>query len=318
MERHLITKSLVTLSLLLACTQLVHGFATTNCEHDQLVTQIKELLKCHQKNEDKFIDESEDIIKELIQNDQNSNFDDDLCPLVQKFARKEILCVNSLAETCFEQKIAGLVSEASSVFEGDCDTGPRGSGPINQKNLQTFMNKVESTIGRSPASINYVVSKITFDKQCSLEERMNAFYKGSIECVMKKYGNYGNNGRNDIQNSGPPSPIPKCNTIMEMLTSCSNSNDCFSQQEMDLVRDTVFTIYQMTMEKAAKLMKKFDGIGDSQEQLEWVKAAVKDFETGNCKTKIKSSPAALLSSAPNQLLSKFLAIMLSVVCVMFI
>ena len=133
--------------------------------------------------------------------------------------------------------------------------------------------------------------------------------------------NYRNIVGNDIKNYVPLrsqfDPILKCNTTVEMLGSCFNSNNCFSQQEMDLVRDVVFTIYHMGMTQLAKFVSHFKDLlsSESPEVLGQIKPIAKCFETEHYKIKIESSPATLLSSA-SQLLSKIPAIMATVLCIM--
>ena len=89
---------------------------------------------------------------------------------------------------------------------------------------------------------------------------------------------------------------------------------------MDLIRDTVFTIYNMGMEHAAKSLPRFKEILEMAppEVAEEKNKVVKDFESESCKTKIKTSPASLLSAAPREFLSKFLVITFSVFCIMII
>ena len=286
MERHIFTTLLFSLSMLLVCNQVVDGLATKNCKHSILADQIKQLLKCSNNNADKAVDELINIAKKGIKDPSNNKILNDVCLLAQKTARKEITCANLLAATCLEPKVARLVSDSGSIFKGGCD---RYYSPLNFKNLQTWGRKVESTIGRYPANLKYLSSMITFDKRCSLRERGNAFYNGPMACISQKATTTGS--------------YPTCAQFLEMLSSCSSGNDCFSQQEMDLVRDVVFSLYRMGMEHVVKIYKKFKHVKftpEAQTLVEqmglkyYLTAAVNDFESKNCVSKIKSFPAKLL------------------------
>ena len=289
MERHIFTTLLFSLSLLLACNQVVDGLATKNCKHSVLADQIKQLLKCSSNNADKAVDELINIAKQGIQDPSNNKILGDLCSLAQKTAREEITCANLLAATCLEPKVARLVSDAGSIFKGGCD---RYHSPLNYNNLRTWGKKVESTLGRYPANLKYLSSMITFDKRCSLRERGNAFYNGPMACISQK--------AITMRPHAPTSYYPTCAQFLEMLSSCSSGNDCFSQQEMDLVRDVVFSLYRVGMEHVVKVYHKFKHVPEAQTLVEqmgiknYLTAAVKDFESKNCVSKIKSFPGKLL------------------------
>ena len=370
MDLPLVTKSLAFLSLLLVCIQVVDGFATKNCENSQLGGHINDLLQCSLNNFDKHVDEAIGIAKPLIKNITTNithynitNIHPDIpkiCRLTRNLIREEILCVKPVAETCFNEKDAGFVSEAVSVFEGDCETDSAFSVANTQKG-EALWEKIRRNIGNQGAAA-YIKSKITFDKTCSFEEMGKAIVDGPFKCFQSKipvlemrFGDFGTpdlgkldfgsldfgeqdfgklimrSGMNSVGNGAMSSPqmsetmqqiLLKCDKIVDMISTCFKPNKCFSEQEMYLIRDTVFTIYNMGMEHAAKTLPRFKEILENEnippQVAEETNKAVKDFESESCKTKIKSSPASLLSAAPREFLSKFLVITFSVFCIMII
>ena len=321
MDVQILFKSLVFLFLLLVCPQIIEGFATTHCENKQLGGQIKEFLQCSLNNLDEHADEVIDIAKQLIQNSSSIRIDGnaDMCLLTQKVIRGEIICAKSLAETCFEQQISGLVSDAVSVFEGGC-TDPY--APVNQQKVKSFKKKLEGVKGQQELE-DYLMSKITFDKPCSLKDRGDEMYKGPMTCLIRDTADMAkklDSGRPTGEPNVMAFGLVQCNTIVPILTSCFTPNKCFSEHEMSLVRDTALTMYDAEMKFVAKYLPRFKEILQAKvpKVLEHLNEMIKDYQTGSCKTKIKSSPAALLSSARNQLLSKFLAITVSVFSIMMI
>ena len=121
-----------------------------------------------------------------------------------------------------------------------------------------------------------------------------------------------------------PEALPLCTTAKQILRSCFQADDCFSQQEMDLIRESVSTVYSMAMEMLSQLSQAVGGrqillrvvdafllknrntnkFSDEQKascSLILFDLAIEDYKRGTCKTNIKQLS---LSAASRQSLSK--------------
>ena len=305
MNSNMLIKYLAAVSLLLICYPLVDGFSTNKCEHNQVVAQMKDFLKCGRNTIMKYSAETPlyryYVGMALPVYPVNKKR---MCSYLQNTVKEGILCANSFAETCFEP----LVSKADSVFEGDCDPSP-----VNDHKLRAFMDMVQKIFGRPRMhDAHYLDPVIKFDKNCSLDQRAGEMEKGPLDCFKKKL-------EKNFRSSSVH--LADCNAVIDVLASCFKSNNCFSQLEMDFARDMVFTIYDTTMEQYSIYIDNFQRSLQtefSKQILDGIKATLDDYESDNCKTKIKASPVVLLAAGTSrQSISKLFVMMLSVLLLKF-
>ena len=58
-----------------------------------------------------------------------------------------------------------------------------------------------------------------------------------------------------------PGDLSCCSTFDAILNSCSIENSCFSQREMDFIKDVLKILYKMAMDAVVRTHNKFGGKG---------------------------------------------------------
>ena len=123
------------------------------------------------------------ITHPMDNNTANSSMDvenlmEDLCSFVQRVIEEEKLCVNSLAETCFGEPIPGLFF---------------GLDPGAMCGFETTTTEATETT----TIHDFFMSKISFDKTCTVEERDQELSLGPEICFEretadqdKQFGNF--------------------------------------------------------------------------------------------------------------------------------
>merc|ERR1719414_907875 len=100
----------------------------------------------------------------------------------------------------------------------------------------------------------------TVDKPCTEQQMGEAMNASFIPCIMKSFGpmigaisDYFNGGAN-LDNVSP------CKTVGNALNECFKENDCFSQREMELIRNLAATGYNGGMKSLLLVDEEFGSI----------------------------------------------------------
>jgi hypothetical protein len=311
--------------------KLVNGFATTKCDHAELKGQSKKLSACMETTLDKYID----LLK--IYNKVNKIFQQDTKVVdsvkacnVHKSLWKELKkCYNGFTTTCLDAKMTDLGNEFHSMFEVNCDA-QNITKSLNETRINNFDKKIKEIVGAGNEE-EYFKSLVTMDKSCDIEREVKAignekkYYcfvgilKDFILQDIKKDASLGKYfDKNDV--STIPNYVSPCKMASSLLFSCFNENDCFSQQEMDLVRELVSWFYKWVMKTSITLTDSYGGVRKGNLKLretklkwnkqEWllsktlyedldlvletkiitaVEFAIKDFKSDECKGMLPKS-----------------------------
>ena len=343
---------LVALLVALLCSHLAKGFTTEKCKHYDLQSQLKQMAKCADKSNHKYLNEMSKLYREQMAKKQQQLDSARFCPATQQALEDEIICLEKLVRTCFDDKMIMLFSEFFSIFPNDCNVQNTPS-LVDQMKMKEFIEKSKKIIGHYPDNVKYLMSIITFDKHCTYQSRTESF-AGTFRCSMEQAQPL----IVTVQQArySRPKSFPVCNAAERILGTCFQANQCFSQQEMDLIRQSISTVYTMVMESLLQMTQTFgnysnfvnvlsssepdthvknqllssfggnnqvifDQLKNQQEAymemvVEMADLAIKDYKTGNCKANIKGF--SFLSSASLQLLPKWINIALIVLSVMLV
>ena len=326
METRTYLKVTVTLLVYLACPYLVAGYATKNCTHDQLTSQVKQVAKFWDKPLTNYVDAMSMLYKEKQMRVDSTGG----CPITQTFYEEILYSLKKLVETCFDTEMNILFLEGSSILSQDC----------NDQSLHTWWNstvtKMMDVFKMSKiTNPQYFGSVITFDKVCTQEEKRNSVYR-LLLCFLENAGPLSSVFHEIVPNTQQPrsgsikitcpEAFPLCTAVKRMLWSCFQADDCFSQQEMDLIRESVSTAYSMAMEMLSQISQ---NVGGRQTLIKVVDAfllknrnknkfpdkhkaacglylfdlAIEDYQRGTCKTNIKQLSLSVASrqSSPKRI-----------------
>ena len=255
---------------LLLFLELAWGFSTKKCEYHELMEQVQLMHSCSNKSNHKLIDA---VLKEYRDELPKTKTISDLstmCRITQAQIKGHIICGYLLVTRCFDKKIADLFFNSFRIFEGSCDIGNiltlifkdgfmsglkkmrsfdwTHAGIVNKMKLSEFYLQTIKTIGRHPENIKYLTSTITSEKNCTNQEIAYVLFQIMI-CSWDH--------RFDSAMGLPEAKLGSelCNYIGKNLRSCFYSNRCFSQREMDLLRNLYSTFYKNHMESFLHVTK---------------------------------------------------------------
>ena len=314
MEFRALVEILVTILMLLVTSQLVKGFATENCQHDQFVTEFKQTVRCLKKTETKTIDELLKVYKEKLATKQTIQPEElkEMCEIAQTSLKDAIICANPLAKTCFPENIYKLVSEATSIVGNGCDFQKRNDVFFNNVAMQRFLSKTFTVFGpfsrSAPTGKIFLILKL--DKQCTPEKTLNEISTKTFPCfknlVTQMITPTSSNptSSNSLSMFGLSSQFQDCNFMMKASKTCLVSNDCVSQKEMDFVRDLYFTQNEMIMDGLVQITESIGSFSDiptfqfdkGLENLKQLDRLVEQYRKQNCKTMIEDFSSSSSSS----------------------
>jgi hypothetical protein len=193
-----------------------------------------------------------------------------ICPIAKNALKKQLLCVNKLIETCLDEyhlraSMRTLFSYALQTFkpyeEWNCNTSSIAVNKLSvqmQRNVETFRENLAQTITSYQCqNKRYLMSIITFDKQCSYEEKETSLLDGPFAC----FSNQSQELRMAVAlfNNSSQESLPFCKTIEKMLRLCFNATECFSQREMNSIQQITSTSFSMAMEHISKMSRHLGG-----------------------------------------------------------
>ena len=103
---------------------------------------------------------------------------------------------------------------------------------------------------------------LTFDKQCDGAQRQKALSDSYESCFKDPFDLYSNALNDYFKHDGKLDDISPCKTMKKVLEDCFVKNDCFSQREMDLVRNMAAAAYHRGMGSLALVEKEFGTFTD--------------------------------------------------------
>ena len=232
--------------LVLATTYVVvKGFHTEKCDHQSLASNVKSLAICIDEVQLAAV---EDIVESAEgEAGQRQTLDlKSLLPIAQNSASDLVKCMDVFSEACFQTGISGLIVQ---VFAEILLPRPR------VKYVDSNFGYIRPGFGEWNAT-SWRVVDFHFDKGnegCKFHE-----LEKNVGEVVKCF-----------QGDGPQGQAILCNILDEGIKSCMDvsqqmylkSHQCFSKQEMELLRDLIATIHTMAMKDFIRLNEKFGNSG---------------------------------------------------------
>jgi len=239
-------------------------FATPQCTHDQLAPAIGEMASCDTKNWNNYVEKMLKNYKD--QADGEKTFDlRTACEITNEVAVKEGKeCPVNFAESCLPDYISQFVGEMYDASHMNCDCPDFGSS-MGDSNCMIFdpqkvypaLTKLQEGCEKDQKCPEKL---FTFDKKCEGDKRGEVFMSSVYPCVMKSFQPMMNamqgyfNGGTNLDNVSP------CKTVGEVLDKCFQENECFSQREMELIRNLAATGYNGVMKSLLHVDDEFGSI----------------------------------------------------------
>ena len=263
--------------VLFIASQIAHSdgvkgrFATPQCAHDQLAPAIGEMASCEIENWHNYVEKSLKNFKDQL--DGGKTFDlKTECELHNELLLKEGKeCPVNFAESCLPDYISQFVGELYDALHLDCncpnfhkwDNGQWSQmGDSNCKILdQQKVNASFAILFEGCAKDKKCPEKLfTFDKKCEGNKRGEEFMSSVVPCLKENgmpmviaiMGYF--NGVTNLDNISP------CTTVGKVLDECFKENTCFSQREMELIRNLAATGYNGGMKSLLQVDEEFGSI----------------------------------------------------------
>ena len=312
--------------------RLVSGFSTEKCNHDLLADQVSNLLTCYDDLVNKYVDMLVKDYKEQMERNDNVYDTAKACKILEKMIADEKPCLSPLYEKCFDVKISKITDELFKSATSFCGTG---MDPQKVSKLQNeVQKKLNSLVPTDPQS--YFLSMVKTDKNinnCQMDMMLLGDLMKNQDCASAIYqfaSAYQTATMSvfQVRMSGKmPEDFYMCSTIDNTLNSCSVENRCYSQQEMNLMKDVLRNYYKTlmdiivaikrnfgTVEKMLELIRKTRinvGVGEQQvipqQQLDMLASfsvnedmetninnmidiIIHDYESRDCQGKVNSGP----------------------------
>ena len=170
MDCRIFSELLVPFMVLLLGSQLVNGFATDKCSHEELTGQIVKTIKCSDYSNNKLVDVVMNLCMEIKETKDLERFWIGGCQVALDYLTSQMQCAIPMANNCFDDKITGLVSEAATIFEENCAS----------QNVFEIFSKLQRNFGAlavmvqkelAPSPMQHLANSFKFDKYwCTLVE----------------------------------------------------------------------------------------------------------------------------------------------------
>ena len=176
-----------------------------------------------------------------------------MCPKTKDALEELTICVQELVTACLDEKIEKLVSLTFSLLKTYsqyywCEGVPNLIAVTQQ---QEFPGKAASIfLDNSEGPLGYFKGLLKSDKECDDEKRFKVFRKKVFLCASDIGERFMDHFREDINTV---TSIPLCKMIQEIFQSCFDSNTCFSQREMDLIRGFLSTFHGIEAESLLQI-----------------------------------------------------------------
>ena len=271
-------------------TDPVKGFATESCTHDKFSYELLEMMNCMDENNYEALDKGLEIYMELTDNHREFHLMNiltgawdlrvDICSIFENYIEKGKKCMKGLIGHCFDEKLNSVMSELDAITRLNCTPLANlelnmttmefkgmnhieealknfaltlEGGEISTEKLENFTKRSMDIIGPNPEE--YLKGLITFDKECTWEQRGQAISSGPFTCGSKYGEDFAKELEDvDLRNLKVMNTSELLNNVLE---NCLSPNQCFSPQEMKLVKDIVTKIYVMLMNWMSKLCEEF-------------------------------------------------------------
>ena len=239
-------------AVLLIATQIakINGrnserFGTAQCNHNQLATAIATGSTCVIENSLKYVQNMLKNYKDETNGGKTFNLKT-ACEITNAIAITEGKeCPVNFAKSCLPNYVApaleaiydgSILNCGCSLKDGYCTVYDGRATDLAFLQLTEFCQK----------DPNCPVELFKFDKICTGTQREEAMKK-LLPCFMDPFSQYTQAIDNYFKNGGSLGNVSPCKTIKNILDQCFVETSCFSQREMNLIRNLVAMLYHKAM-----------------------------------------------------------------------
>ena len=233
-------------------------FGTEKCNHNQLATAIATVSTCETENWLKYVQNMLKNYKAETSKGKTFNLKT-ACEITNAIAITEGKeCPVNFAKSCLPNYVApaleamydGLILNCScSLKDRSCTVYDKNITQIETLELQKLGEGCQND-PNSPAEL------FKFDKECTENQREEAMGQ-LLPCFKGPFSQYSQAIENYFNNGGSLGNVTPCKTMKNVLDQCFVANSCFSQQEMNVIRNSVAMLYHKGMRSLTLVTDEF-------------------------------------------------------------
>jgi len=239
-------------------------FGTAKCNHNQLATAIATVSTCETENWLKYVQNMLKNYKDETNSGKTFNLKT-ACEITNAIAITEGKeCPVNFANACLPNYVApaleamydGLILNCSCTLDMMKD----GSCTIVDENLlQTETLEVQKLNETCQKDQSCPGELFEFDKECTENQREEAI--GQLQpCFMGPFSQYSQAIDYYFNNGGSLGNVSPCKTMKNVLDQCFVETSCFSQQEMNVIRNLVAMLYHKAMRSLTLVTDEFGNV----------------------------------------------------------
>jgi len=250
------------LLIILTTIWITNGFSTKKCDHNQLSDQLEKFVSCLDWEFLELVDELLMDYKSQVKATNNSYDLKNGCPVLQKHADHVEKCAVSLTSSCLNDKTTDIVKFLFEYVCILCENVEYAIHPVRDpsllpKKVKDWGAKSERMLDTNPwlqDPLAALISLVKPDKKCN-ERKSGVVLMNMQSCwITSSRARMDPFGKNPI-----PQDVAICSRLNYISESCGVENDCFSSQEMELIKKSTWRIYSMLMNTAVKIKDSFGG-----------------------------------------------------------
>ena len=238
-------------------------FATPRCDHDQLAPAVGNMMTCETNIWNKYLKKMLKQFKDVTGGGKPIDLVEG-CKLVNEMRIEAKTCPLNFARLCLPDYIENFVDKIHDAiqFECDCMTTDLECLP----GLAKIKGIVQSLLQSCKEDENCPEKLFITDKTCKPVELVGAV-KNSLPCLTKPFLPFPFEIIKYFNGFGSLDKVTVCTAIRKVLDECFNENACYSQREMEMIRNMVATVYHRGMGSLVIVTDEFGTAADFLEPL---------------------------------------------------
>jgi len=252
-------------AVLLIATQIakINGrnserFGTAQCNHNQLATAVATGSTCETENWLKYVQNMLKNYKDETNGGKTFNLKTS-CEITNAIAITEGKeCPVNFAKSCLPNYVAPALEAMYDGLILNCSCSLK-DGSCTIAKMQTVALEVEKLNETCKNDPNCPAELFKFDKECTETQREEAV-EILLPCFKGPFLQYSQAIEDYFNNVGGLGNVSPCKTIKNVLDQCFVETSCFSQQEMNLIRNLVAMLYHKAMRSLTLVADEFGNL----------------------------------------------------------